>query len=292
MERRLRRRAAPILIGATALLFAPAAAAEAAPARWYVQVDNDAILDTDRWYSSGLRLARVEGCAGYEIEAGLVQEVFTPEGERFSFGVVDRAPTARLLASVARHDRAAGFHQTIEVALGVRGPAAQGEAVTDFIHRFVSASGIAWSRQEPDRFDAQVAFVRSHDHGRARLHYGVVAGNEVAFAHAGGEFRFGAAGASTPALRYAATPPWGGEGWGGFVGAGVRGVIRNEMLKRPYSAFGDELERKKAVGRAAAGIAWASPGAALTAALVAETREFAGQRAVHGFASFTLHVDF
>ena len=270
------------------------AAVQAADLRWYLQADNDAILDTDRWYSSGLRLAAVQARAGYELEIGLLQEIYTPEGERFDFGVIDRAPAARLLLSVARHDRRPGMLQTLEVAAGVRGPAAQGEKVTDFIHRFVSASPIVWSRQEDNRFDAHVAAVRSHDHGALRLHYGAVLGNEIAFAHGGAELRFGAeSGASSPALRHAPTPPWGGpEGWSGFVGANVRGVARNQMLERPYSVFGAPLERRKAVARVAAGAAWNCHGLAWTAALVAETREFAGQRAVHGFVSATLHYAF
>ena len=101
----------------------------------------------DRWYSSGARLARVEERTGHEIELGVLQEIYTPEAKRFAFGVVDRAPTARLLLSVARHDRSPGMFQTIELALGVRGPAALGRQTTDFIHRLVPAPGIDWSRQ-------------------------------------------------------------------------------------------------------------------------------------------------
>lgn len=274
------------------MLAGPAIAADA---RWYLQVDNDALMDTDRWYSSGLRLARVTPHAGYELEFGLLQEIYSPEGERFLPGVVDRAPAARLLASIARHDRSSAMFQTLELAAGVRGPAAQGEAVTEFIHRFVSASPIFWERQERNRFDAQLAAVRTHRFDAFNLHYGAVVGNEIVFVHAGAEVRFGARGlATTPVLRYAATPPWSaeGHGWGGFLGASVRGVARNQMLERPYYVFGDELERRKLVGRAVAGLAWSANTFALTASVVMETREFAGQRRNHGFASFTLHADF
>ncbi len=273
-------------------------------ARWYVQVDNDSVIDTDRWYSSGLRIARVQPRGDHELEVGLVQEVFTPESERFVFGVVDRAPTARLLLSVARHDRLPGVLQTIELAAGVRGPAALGEEVTDLMHRLVSASDIVWSRQEPNRFDAQLVAARTHGYERFNVHYGAVLGNEVAFAHAGAELRFGASGAPSPALRYAPTPPWahvvppGGKrglspvGWGAFVGASVRAVARNEMLKRPYGVAGREIERRDAVGRGAVGVTWARPGIAANLALVGESREFEGQRAAHAFASLTVHVDF
>lgn len=265
-------------------------------ARWYLQLDNDLFFDTDRWYSSGLRLARVQSRGGYELELGVLQEVYTPETKRFRFGVIDRAPAARLLLSAARHDRSPRTFQTLELALGVRGPAALGRQVTDFIHRFVAASDIVWSRQEPNRFDGQLAAVRTHPLEWVNVHYGAVLGNQIAFAHAGAEIRIGARGAATtPALRYAATPPWStmaSHGWGGFTGASVRVVARNEMVERPYSAFGDALERRNAVGRAVAGLAWSRPGIAATLALVQESREFDGQRASHRFGSFTVHADF
>jgi len=87
----LRRLAAALL----ACALTPAAAGE--PARWYVRIDNDAFFNTDRWYSSGLRLARVEARGDHEIELGLVHEIYAPEAKRYEFGVVDRAPAARLL---------------------------------------------------------------------------------------------------------------------------------------------------------------------------------------------------
>ena len=191
-----------------ACALAPAAAGE--PARWYVRIDNDAFFDTDRWYTSGVRLARVEARGGHEIELGLVQEIYSPEGKRYEFGVVDRAPTARLLLTAARHDRSPQLFQTLEVALGVRGPAALGRQVTELMHRIVAAREIVWSRQESNRFDGSVAAARTHRHGWLALHYGAVLGNQVAFAHAGADLRFGSPGAASFVLRHASTPPGGG----------------------------------------------------------------------------------
>ena len=71
-----------------------AAAAQDAP-RWYLQFDNDVPFATDRWYSSGLRLARVEDRGGHALEWGVVHEVYTPEAKRFAPGTLDRAPAAR-----------------------------------------------------------------------------------------------------------------------------------------------------------------------------------------------------
>lgn len=267
------------------------------PGRWYVQFDNDLLYDTDRWYSSGLRIARVaprEG--GGELELGLLQEIYSPETKRFEFGVIDRAPTARLLLSAARHERSAARFQTIEGAVGVRGPAALGREVTDLIHRLVPARDIVWSRQQSNRIDARVAAVRTQHLEWLDLHYGAVVGNEMVFAHTGAQLRFGPRGAATTALlRHAPTPPWpqgNAHGWAGLLGASVRAVARNEMLRRPYSVFGEELERRKLVSRVLAGIAWSRPGLSATVALVQESREFAGQRVPHRFGGLTVHADF
>ncbi|MEO7741947.1 MAG: lipid A-modifier LpxR family protein [Usitatibacter sp.] len=280
---------------ALAACAAAAAMAAEGDARWYVQVDND-VFFSDRWYSSGARLARVEERAGHEIEVAMLQEIFTPEAKRFGPGVVDRAPTARLLLSVARHDRMPGVFQTLEIALGVRGPAALGRQTTDFIHRLVPAPQIDWSRQDSNRFDGQVAMVRTHRLDWIDLHYGALIGNQVSFAHTGAEVRFGSRDtANTPVFRYAPTPPaipGVSAGWGAFIGASVRGVARNAMLKRQYSASGGALDRRDAVTRVGGGVAWVGKYLAVGAALVQESREFAGQREPHRFGSLTLHADF
>lgn len=275
-----------------ACALAPAAAQE--PARWYLRIDNDVFANTDRWYTSGVRIARVEPRGGHELEVGLVQEIYTPEVKRYEFGVVDRAPTARLLLTAARHDRSAELFQTAELALGVRGPAAMGRQVTEFMHRIIAARDIVWSRQESNRFDGFLAATRTHLREHFAVHYGAVLGNEVAFAHAGADVRFGAPGASTFVLRHAATPPAGADsrGWSGFLGVSVRGVARNEMLRRQYTAFAAELERRRSVGRVAAGIAWARHGVEIALAMVQDMREFEGQRQPHAFGSLTLHAAF
>lgn len=275
-----------------ACALAPAAAEE--PARWHLRLDNDAFFNTDRWYSSGVRIARVHARAGHEIEVGLLQEIYTPEAKRYEFGVVDRAPAARLLLTAARHDRSPELFQTAELALGVRGPAALGRQVIEFMHRIIAARDIVWSRQESNRFDGSIAATRSHRREWLALHYGAVLGNQVAFAHAGADLRFGAPGASTFVLRHISTPPEDGKarGWGGFIGASVRHVARNEMLHRQYTAFAPELERRNTVTRAAAGVSWSRPGLGISLAFVRESREFEGQRVPQGFGSLTLHAAF
>ena len=284
-------------LAAALLCFAAGAAAAEPEARWYLQMDNDFFFGTDRAYSSGLRLARVAGAGPVQVEWGVLQEVYSPEGKYWRPGTDDRAPTARLLLYGARHRQSPGVFDTLELALGVRGPSALGEQVTDIAHKWADAAEVDWSRQERDELDVQLAAVRSHAVGGFHLHYGAVAGNQQAFAHGAVEWRHGtgaAAAALSPVLRFAATPPPtpAAAGWAVFAGAGVRGVARNAMIERNYDPFGPELEPRRAVGRAAAGIAWVGAWGAAAFALAVDSREFDAQREPQAFGSLTLHVRF
>ena len=286
------------VVAATTAVVALAAGAAEDDTRWYTQVDNDLVFDTDRWYSSGIRIARVEGSGDLQVEWGLLHEIYSPEGKHWFPGVDDRAPTARLLVYGARHRLASSYFETLELAAGVRGPAARGKQLTDTVHKFVSAAKVDWSRQEGDQLDVQLAAVRSHAVGDFHLHYGAVVGSEQGFAHGAVEWRVGEGAARvalSPILRYAATPPpptTAPHGWAFFVGAGARAVAWNDMIDRNYDAFGPELEPRHVVGRAATGVAWVGAHGALTFAIAAETREFDAQRRSQGFGSLTAYFCF
>ena len=173
------RRLAALALSAGAL----AASASAGERRWYLQVDNDVVFHTDRWYTSGLRLA----CERRDVELGIVQEIYTPDAKHWRTGEVDRIPTARLLLSLARHLRDASAFQTIELAAGVRGPAALGRETTEDIHRVIPAPAVDWSRQLGNRLDARVAYARTQAVGEGPLqaHFGAVLGNQVSLAQIG-----------------------------------------------------------------------------------------------------------
>lgn len=270
---------------------------------WYTQVDNDVFYGTDRWYTSGVRIARVASAGDHDVEWGLLQEIFTPEAKRHN--PIDRPPAARMLASYARHDRTPGDWRTFEVSVGVTGPAALGRQAQDLIHRVFPAPHEDWSQQRSNRFDGQLAWVRTVrvDHEpdgnpRVNLHYGAVAGNQIDFVHAGLELRFGHGPAmelATPALRFAATPPvlaaGAGHSWSGFIAASVRGVMRNHFLDLQDGA-GLPVVRSNVVRRFMGGVAWSGERAAVVFAVVRDTPEFAGQRRDHGFGSVTVHVPF
>ena len=268
-------------------------AAHAESPYWYLQFDNDAGFDTDRWYSSGLRIARVSSHGGYDLEWAFTQEIYTPEAKRFALGTIDRAPTALMHLSLARHDPMPLCLQTVELALGVRGPSARGEETMEFIHRFVDAAPIDWRYQEDDQLSARFSFTRSHRLEQAAVHYGAQVGTDRTFAHAGAEWRFGADLASS-ALRFAPTPPprAGEARWGGFAGASVRAVARDDLMGRSYDLALAPPEPERLVGRAAAGVGMVRPWGSVMFTVVIDTREFEGQRVPHYFGSLALHVGF
>ena len=276
-----------MLAAALAAVALPAAAQ--GDALWYLQVDNDVVFATDRWYTSGVRLARVKD----GIEWGVMQEIYTPEGKRWHPGVSDRLPAGRLLLSVARHDVTDEVFQTLELMAGVRGPAAGGERSTDLIHRVIEAPFVDWTRQLGNEFDGTVAAVRSQRVGPLRVHYGAQLGTQLTFAHASVEARIGNPASVGRLLRFAATPELAkAGGWSAYAGGGLRGVARNKLLDGNYDPGAPPLSRERAVTRIAAGIAWTGSWFAATFDLAQDSREFAGQREPHRFGSLALQLSF
>ena len=290
---------------AAALAFwalATCAARAEGEASWYVQIDNDVAFATDRWYSSGFRIARAHDIGdGKRLELGLVQELYTPEVERVASARIDRPYAGRLMLSAARHEHAEGFHRTLELNAGVRGPAALGPESQDAIHRVIPGPDTDWSRQLPERFDGQLVAAETREFARneaqGALHYGAVVGTNVSFAHAGVELRTsGQRAVPGSALRFAATPPTardGGRGWSAFAGASVRRIFRNTLLSRNEIPFGPPIERNDTILRIAAGVAWSSATwGALNFTLVQDSREFESQRTPHRFGILAFRLDF
>ena len=272
-------------------VLAPASAAE--EARWYVRIDNDVVFGTDRWYTGGQRIARVKD----GLELAIEQDIYTPDARDWNPGKDDRVPASRLLASGAWHDVGAGYYQTIELALGVRGPAALGRQTTSAIHQVISAPHVDWSRQLGNQIDAQLALVRSQAvlSDRFRIHAGASLGNQVTFAHAGFEVRAGDTTLYSAPLRFAPTPPFSSaatQRWSAYAGASIRAVARNELISRNYDPLGPELEPRRSLSRLAVGAAWIARWGTLSLDLVQDAKEFDAQTAPQRFGSLAIHLPF
>jgi hypothetical protein len=290
------------------LLAAACARADDRPL-WYLQIDNDVVFGTDRWYTSGLRIARSFGAgepaseAGAALRAwlrpantraqrfewGVVQEIYTPNTNLDTPAATDRPYAGRLIVSGARHDALGDGGQTLEIDAGVRGSSALARQSQDFIHRFVPAPHTDWSRQLPYRFDGAAIGSRSWEfpieaplEARIVLHAGAVLGTIRTFGHAGIELRAGTGGTTEiaqPALRFAATPPPSRTraGWSAFAGTSARYVLRDDLLQRNANPSGPPPMRDRGILRVAAGLAWQGRLGTLTFALVQDTREFEQQ---------------
>ena len=286
------------LVGAGLALLVLCDARAAEDAQWYMQVDNDVAFTTDRWYTSGVRIARSHRSGDAQrIEWGVVQEIYTPNTNRFN--PVDRPYVARLFLSGARHDYTADGHRTLELTAGVRGPSALGRQAQELVHRFIPAPDEDWSRQLPNRLDVQAIAVQSSDRAidggsqlHGVLHYGAVLGTNVTLAHAGVEVRAGEP-IEFPALRFAATPPLAAtHGWSAFAGASGRWVLRNTLLAGSNDPTVSEVSRNPSVWRLAAGFAWTNAWGVMTFTLTQDSREFKTQQAMTRFGILALHLSF
>ena len=277
-----------------AAVLASGGCAAAEDARWYAQIDNDVVFGTDRWYTSGVRIARVRD----GLEFGLDQEVFTPAAKDWRPGKDDRVPVGRLLAYGALHGEGRGYFQTMQLALGVRGPAALGRQTTNAIHHLISAPHVDWSRQLDNRFDASVAFTRSQSVvvDRIKVHAGATLGTQLSFAHAGFEVRAGDPRPASALLRFAPTPPFapveGASAWSAYAGASVRAIGRNDLLSRNYDPFGADLQYRRGMTRVAVGAALMRPWGTLAFDLAQDSKEYDGQFAPQRFGSVTVHFAF
>lgn len=263
---------------------------------------NDSGFNTDRGYTSGVRFSYLwEGrvADAPRFEAGIRQQIFTPDTRVDPLALSDRPYAGRLLLFGARHSGREGRLDTIEASAGVAGPSALGEQAQDFFHRFVDAPDGDWSRQIHDRFDGSVGATTTHrllESGTMPLalagHAGVSLGTVLSYAHVGAEIRWGAAGAPySEALRLASTPATGvgrATGFAAFAGASVRAVFRNRLLVRNSDDPGTSLEREDAVARYAAGVSWSAAWGTTSFALVQESHEYEGQPFTMRFWSLSL----
>ena len=279
-------------LACAALVLATGTCAAAEDARWYVRIDNDVAFGTDRWYTSAARIARVKD----GLELALVQNIYTPDAKNWHPGKDDRAPTAELLAVAAIHGRGPEYFQTLELALGVRGPSALGRQATNAIHHVIPAPDVDWSRQLGNQGEAHLAFTRSQSvlGDRVKLHGGATLGNQATFAHAGFEVRAGDTTSASPLLRFVSTPPFSSaaHGWSAYAGASIRAIGRNGLISRNYDPFGPELEHRLGMTRIAAGVAWTRPWGTLTFDIAQDSKEFDAQTAPLRFGSLTVHLAF
>ncbi len=329
------------------LLSALAARAAEDPWTFNLYFENDLFGETDQNYTNGIRLSWVSpdtdsyvqddifpswvravnrklrffNHVDAQLEHNLVisfgQLMYTPSNTEATALVRDERPYAGYLyTTFAYHTRSANQLDTLELSLGIVGPAAQGEEAQDFIHDlrgFKKYNG--WDNQL--RNEPGLTFLYEH---KRRLfsaplwstglehdfigHAGVSLGNVATYANVGGEYRIGwilPNDFGTSAVRPGGDNSAPGRGdlrrregasfWHGlhaFVSADGRLVAHDIFLDGNTFRSSHSVSKEKAVADFSAGLSFLAGRWKTSFAWVFRTREFEKQPHHHNYGSLSL----
>lgn len=290
-------------------------------------IENDAIYDSDRHYTNGLKAAWLssenipawlhrlgnylpffssDSRRRYGISVG--QSIFTPE-DKDSTAVVsnDRPYAGWLYAGFAMTADSGNQLDTFELNVGVVGPHAQGEWMQNNFHSVIGSDNAnGWDNQLHDEFGAVLYYEHKWrgllETSRGGLgvdvtpHVGGALGNVYTYAAGGATLRFGQdlpADYGPPRVRPALAGtgffnPSAGFGWYLFAGAEGRAVARDIFLDG--NTFGDSpsVDKEPFVADLQAGIAVTIKTVRLAFTQVYRTREFEGQSGPNTFGAFSV----
>jgi len=279
------------------LLAAPALAAQAAeplaipapPAGSELQffVENDMLANTDRYYTNGLKLgiglpfellqtpaAQVlrsfDPDNGDDVQVGLFlgQNIYTPRDITIAAPQPNDRPWAAWLylggvAQRARNNRL----DTVELDLGVVGPAALGEEVQKNWHSLIGVKQPkGWDNQSKSEPAFMISYLQKrkfmfggNEHADLILHGGGSLGTVMTHARIGGLLRFGwrlngfgpdtiePGGAMLHGTRAQGAKEYAGTSWSVFAGVDHRLVAYNIFLDGPVFRDGPSVESNRHV---------------------------------------------
>lgn len=332
------------------LLFLISAPVTAAPWTSNFYFENDLFADTDQSYTNGIRLAWVSPDidtylydpalpawlrgvnswftplypspenANDEIHRNLVftigQQMYTPEDrERTTIDPNDRPYAGWLYAGFGYHAKTQNQLNSVEINLGVVGPAAYAREAQNMVHR---ARGLelfkGWDNQLKNEPGIQVVWEHKHRIEKQPMignfaydvitHYGGSLGNVATYANSGAEVRFGfrlpddfgtsalrpggdnsAPGNLDPRLR---------QGWGlhAFLSVDGRFVLQNIFLDGNSYRSSHSVDKKYLVADAAFGIAGVYNKWKVSFAHVYRTKEFNTQENAQNYGSLTMSYSY
>lgn len=302
-----------------------------------VNIDNDLFAGTDKYFTSGFLLSyrspsdlpggrldrfadRFDPLVGSDPSRrwGLAfgQKIFTPEVIEASNPDPDDRPYAGwLYGAVALSSNTDTIANSLELQIGVVGPAAQGEEVQNNWHEFINIdTARGWDFQLGNEPGVNVVgsrlwrFNRPLDADRPRgLAVGIVPnaqasiGNVLTFAGAGFMLRLGRdlyADFGPPRQRPAvagsafvqpAPAQW---GWYLFAGVDARVVARNIFLDGNTVKGSRSVDKKPVVGDGSLGGALLFPWGRISYVHTFRSEEFEGQGPVAEFGSVSVSVRF
>jgi hypothetical protein len=294
-----------------------------------LDVENDAVAGTDRFYTSGLDLNYVSptttvpdwlaraghvlwggGTQRYSI--GLSQVLFTPTQTQINPPPPhDRPYAGELTGNFALIQDTADYRSDLEIDLGVVGPGALGEEVQNGFHHLIGDTpNLGWGHQIHNEPLLEIASDRIYRVPTGTIgpfetdllpQLSVGLGNERIYALTGAQIRIGQGltsdfGASRirPGLTgMDAYTPTRDFAWYAFAGVDGQGVLRDISLDGNSFESSAHVWPTPAVAEAQAGLAILAYGLKISYTEVVQTKEFHTQSGgLFQFGVFTLSARF
>jgi hypothetical protein len=296
--------------------------------------ENDALGSdlSDRHYTNGMLLSYQTGAnrvwgwldgwarrhffgnPAVRLHASLAvgHNLYTPEDIKTTALVVDDRPYAGwLYADLGLVGLTDEVLRTLQVSVGVVGPAAGGEELQRWLHRVIgSPDPQGWPNQLNNELALMLVVEQKWRHVRPAgflgldwdysPHVSAALGNVFTYGGVGGTLRLGKKlerdfgppriQPAPPGVGYFV--PGSGFGWYLFAGADGRLMLRNIFLDGNTFSDSHSVDKKYLVGDVLGGIAVSGLGLKLGLTYIYRSREFQGQKSPDNFGSITLSFQF
>ncbi len=245
------------------------------------------------------------------------QEMYTPTDRTRRDLITDDRPYAGwLYLGMAYNARNEKEMDTVEINVGVVGPASLARQAQNFIHDLRGIDRFeGWDNQLHNELGIMLVHEKKRrvlqvaEHGMPKMdaitHYGYAVGNVKTYLNAGVEFRIGSHlpndfGTSPirPASDSNAPLPAGAMrrledgGLHAFVSLDARAVAHNIFLDGNTFTDSHSVSKRYFVGDVAAGIAWQWSGGKITYAQYLRSKEFRGQDKPQSYGSITISFEY
>lgn len=313
------------------------------PSLYNFRLENDMFNGTDNGYTSGINFSWVSAnLQNYFNDPCLpnwarrFNQIFesaqpsagTSRNMVITAGQLMYTPSDRTRTDVIRNDRpyaawlylGLGYNarndqrmDSVEINLGMVGPAALGQQAQNIIHDMRGIPRFnGWSNQLKNEPGIQVVAERKkrweskqeNEGFDAIVHYGTSLGNVRTYINSGFTLRAGRIpddfGTSPIRPGGDSSAPTVGNftrhlrngGLHAFISLDARLVARDIFLDGNTFSDGPRIEKRRYVGDLASGIAWQWPGGKLAYARYVRGKEFSAQQHSHGYGSITLSLEF
>lgn len=316
------------------------------PEIYNVHFENDLFNGSDDGYTNGVKLSWVSanlkdyvndpclplsvrrlnrlingihptGYASRNMVVTLGQSMYTPlDKKRTDVIPNDRPYAGWLYLGLGYNERNPKQMDTIQVNIGMVGPASLGKQTQDFIHDLRDIPRFnGWNNQLHNELGIQVVAERRNKiwvssnntwpHFDAITHYGASLGNVATYLNTGFEIRAGnrlpndfgtspirSAGDSNAPLEDAAKRRFSAGGLLVFLATDARLVAHDIFLDGNTFASSHRVDKEYLVGNVSVGAAWQWQGGQITYAHYLSSKEFTTQATNPGYGSITLSLEY